>query len=75
MKKTAAAILPSVDILHVHEFRTLENLLVTPVAQALKKPIALSPHGTLNLSTGRGALKSAWDRDVERGPSLSESIM
>ncbi|MDE2855130.1 MAG: glycosyltransferase [Chloroflexota bacterium] len=67
MKKTAASILPSVDVLHIHEFRTLENLLVTPVAQALNKPIALSPHGTLNLSTGRGALKAAWDRTLSPG--------
>ena len=67
MKKTAASVLPSINVLHVHEFRTLENLLVTPVAQALKKPIALSPHGTLNLSTGRGALKSAWDRTLSPG--------
>ncbi len=62
MKRTALSILPAVDILHVHEFRTVENLLVTPVAQALGIPIVLSPHGTLNMSTGRGRLKAAWDR-------------
>ncbi len=62
MKRAAVSILPTVDILHVHEFRTVENLLVTPVARALGIPIVLSPHGTLNLSTGRGRLKTAWDR-------------
>ncbi|MCY4063136.1 MAG: glycosyltransferase [Chloroflexi bacterium] len=62
MKRTAEAILPEIDILHTHEFRTLENLLVTPVAQGLDVPIALSPHGTLNLQTGRGRLKTVWDR-------------
>lgn len=62
MKKTAEAILHSFDVLHVHEFRTLENLLVTPVAAKLGKPIVLSPHGTLILSTGRGNFKSLWDR-------------
>ncbi|MCY3832561.1 MAG: glycosyltransferase [Chloroflexi bacterium] len=62
MKKTAEVILPAIDIVHLHEFRTLENLLVTPVARQLVKPMLLSPHGTLNLSTGRGSLKSAWDR-------------
>ena len=67
MKRTAESILPSVDILHVHEFRTLENLLVTPVAQRLHVPIVLSPHGTLNLSTGRGFLKSVWDRLLGAG--------
>ncbi len=67
MKRTAESILPSVDLLHVHEFRTLENLLVTPVAQRLHVPIVLSPHGTLNLSTGRGFLKSVWDRLLGAG--------
>ena len=62
--------MPSVDVVHVHEFRTLENLLVAPVAQRLGKPIALSPHGTLNLSTGRGFLKSAWDRLLSSGVAL-----
>ena len=67
MKKTAEALLPGVDILHAHEFRTLENLLVSPVAQGLNVPIALSPHGTLNLNTGRGRLKTAWDRLLSAG--------
>ncbi len=67
MKRAAESILPNVDILHVHEFRTLENLLATPVAQALGRPIVLSPHGTLNLSSGRSRLKSAWDRVLGAG--------
>jgi len=67
MKKTAEAILPAVDLAQFHEFRTLENLLVTPLALQRKKPILLSPHGTLNLSTGRGRLKSAWDRILSPG--------
>ena len=70
MKQTAEAILPAVDVLHVHEFRTLENLLVTPVAQRLGKPIVLSPHGTLNLATGRGRMKTAWDRLLSPGVAL-----
>lgn len=72
MKRTAVAILPTVDILHVHEFRTVENLLVTPVAQALGIPIVLSPHGTLNMSTGRGRLKAAWDRLLS--PAVAQGI-
>ena len=67
MKKTAEAILPAVDVLHTHEFRTLENLLVTPVAQRLNLPIVLSPHGTLNLNTGRGRFKTVWDRLLSAG--------
>ena len=62
LKKTAAAILPNVDLLHVHEFRTAENLLATPIAQTLNKPIVLSPHGTLALGVGRSRLKTGWDR-------------
>ena len=72
MKKTAEAILPAIDVLHAQEFRTLENLLVTPVAQRLDMPIVLSPHGTLNLNTGRGAFKSAWDRLL--GPGIAQRI-
>lgn len=72
MKRTALSILPTVDILHVHEFRTVENLLVTPVAGALGIPIVLSPHGTLNMSTGRGGLKAAWDRLLS--PAVAQRI-
>lgn len=67
IRKKAEAILPAVDVLHAHEFRTLENLLVTPVARRLNLPIALSPHGTLNLRTGRGRLKTVWDRLLSPG--------
>ncbi len=70
MKKTAETILPSFDVLHIHELRTLENLLVTPVAAKLNKPIVLSPHGTLSLSTGRGRFKSVWDRLLSPGIAL-----
>ena len=62
LKKTAAAILPNVDALHVHEFRTAENLLTLPLAQTLGKPIVLSPHGTLALGVGRSRFKAGWDR-------------
>ena len=67
LKRSAEALLPTIDVLHIHEFRTLENLLATPVAQLHETPIALSPHGTLNLNTGRGALKRAWDRLLSPG--------
>ncbi len=57
-----AALLPGVDLLHLHEFRTAENLLAIPLAQALELPVLLSPHGTLDLGAGRGLLKAGWDR-------------
>lgn len=62
MKKIAMDILDSVEVVHCHEFRTMENLLVTPLAAALGKPLVLSPHGTLTYETGRGGLKAVWDR-------------
>jgi len=67
MKKTAELILPNVDVLHLHEFRTTENLLVAPAARELGKPIVLSPHGTLTLGTGRSSLKAGWDRLLGAG--------
>ncbi len=62
MRRRAKSLLTDMDLLHVHELRTLENLLVAPVASDLRLPIALSPHGTLDLSTGRSQLKVGWDR-------------
>ena len=62
MKQVALALIPEGDVVHCHEFRTIENLLVTPVAAALNRPLLLSPHGTLARDTGRSRLKAAWDR-------------
>jgi glycosyltransferase involved in cell wall biosynthesis len=62
MRKIVPELLETVDIIHCHEFRTVENLIVTPLAAALGKPMVLSPHGTLTHETGRGALKALWDR-------------
>ncbi len=66
LRRAAKAILPDVDVLHLHELRTAENLLVTPIAAAMRVPIALSPHGTINLGTGRSRLKRGWDRLLSR---------
>lgn len=62
MSAQAKNIMPDVDIVHLHEFRTVENLLVTPIASEHHKPIILSPHGTLTYDTGRSLLKSIWDK-------------
>ena len=61
MQAIARAVLPDIDVIHCHEFRTMENLLVTPVAVEMNKPLVLSPHGTLTRTTGRSHLKMAWD--------------
>lgn len=60
--RLAAPVLAQADVLHIHEFRTVENLLVTPLAVRHGLPIFLSPHGTLTLTTGRGGVKAVWDR-------------
>lgn len=69
MGAVARALLPQCDLLHCHELRTLENLLVTPAAVAAGLPLLLSPHGTFTHATGRGTLKRLWDRAP--GPRLA----
>jgi glycosyltransferase involved in cell wall biosynthesis len=62
----AQPLITDADVVHLHEFRTVENLLVTPIAARLRKPVVMSPHGTLTLTTGRSAVKSGWDRLFSR---------
>lgn len=62
MRRIAPDLIYAVDIVHCHEFRTAENLIVTPVAARLHKPLVLSPHGTLRHDTGQSTLKIMWDR-------------
>lgn len=61
MGALAQTLLPDIDVVHCHEFRAVENLIVTPLAKRLNIPLVLSPHGTLALTTGRSALKKLWD--------------
>ena len=62
MQAIARDLLPDMHLVHSHEFRTMENLLVTPVACEMNIPLVLSPHGTLVHHTGRSNLKVAWDK-------------
>jgi glycosyltransferase involved in cell wall biosynthesis len=62
LQKVIELLLPTIDIVHLHEFRTVENLLITPLLAKYRIPAVLSPHGTLNLATGRSTLKLWWDR-------------
>lgn len=50
----------SIDLVHCHELRTIENLYTT---KAMRKdlPLVVSPHGTIPYETGRGGLKQLWD--------------
>ncbi|MBZ0288250.1 MAG: glycosyltransferase, partial [Anaerolineae bacterium] len=54
LRRLAHDAVAAADVIHLHEFRTVENLLITP---GLEKPLLLSPHGTLTISTGRSVLK------------------
>jgi poly(glycerol-phosphate) alpha-glucosyltransferase len=57
MARTARRWLAWADVVHTHEFRTVENLL----ALRTDKPVVLSPHGTLAHDAGRGGVKRTWD--------------
>mgnify|MGYP000414203190 CR=1 FL=1 len=69
MRRLAPDVISPADVIHCHEFRTSENVIVTPLAQRLSTPLVLSPHGTLTHETGRGALKALWDRAIS--PSMA----
>src|SRR5260370_26889365 len=49
------------DVVHVHELRTVENVLIDHA-----RPIVLSAHGTLSYDTGRGAFECTWDAVFRR---------
>jgi glycosyltransferase involved in cell wall biosynthesis len=55
-----------VDLIHCHEIRTVENLLVAGHARRLGVPLVVSPHGTLPYDTGRRLAKQVWDRTLGR---------
>jgi glycosyltransferase involved in cell wall biosynthesis len=61
LKALAQSVLATVDVVHLHEFRTIENILLTPHIQRLNIPMVLSAHGTLATHTGRSTLKRQWD--------------
>jgi glycosyltransferase involved in cell wall biosynthesis len=50
----------SPDVIHLHEFRTVENFLALSTLKRI--PTVLSPHATLRYDTGRGLVKQVWDR-------------
>jgi glycosyltransferase involved in cell wall biosynthesis len=62
LRAVLGPLLADADVLHCHEFRTVENLLAVPFAGRQGVPLALSPHGTLAHATGRSTLKRGWDQ-------------
>ncbi len=65
-------LLPGVDAVHLHEWRTVEALLTLPVVARAGVPVVVSPHGTLTPDTGRPALKAVWDALIS--PRLARHV-
>lgn len=61
LQSTLAKSLVGADVLHVHELRTIENLVALPLARRMRVPVVMSPHGTLGYGAGRTAIKRGWD--------------
>lgn len=57
------ALVTESDVIHCHEFRTVENWILKRYLNRVVKPVpvVLSPHGTLTYSTGRRLAKRIWD--------------
>lgn len=67
MPSTLQQLLPTVDVVHLHEFRTMESLFAAQAVAKFAVPVVLSPHGTLTRTTGRSTMKSLWDRWLSPG--------
>ncbi len=67
MRSLLQHIVPTMDVVHLHEFRTVESILAAQAAAKFGVPVVLSPHGTLTRATGRSAMKSLWDRLLSPG--------
>ncbi|MCY3935860.1 MAG: glycosyltransferase family 4 protein [Chloroflexi bacterium] len=61
--ETYDRLIEQADVIHCHEFRTMENWLLWRrlAAKKMRKPLLLSPHGTLTHRTGRRWAKRGWD--------------
>jgi glycosyltransferase involved in cell wall biosynthesis len=49
------------DLVHCHELRTVENLLVAKALGGGTVPMIVSPHGTASVGFGRRRSKQLWD--------------
>lgn len=63
MNRWMNELLPETDVIHCHEFRTLENWILARRLKSMRErvPVVLSPHGTLPHETGRRTAKALWD--------------
>ncbi|MGB1285685.1 MAG: glycosyltransferase [Aggregatilineales bacterium] len=72
LRKNLGHLLADTDVVHTHEFRSLENMLTLPLIGKYNIPVVLSAHGTLTHSTGRNLLKQNWDRLLS--PAIAKHI-
>jgi glycosyltransferase involved in cell wall biosynthesis len=61
MYRVLRNLIQTADVVHVHEFRTMENLFALALARRFEVPVVMSPHGTLGYGAGRSAVKKGWD--------------
>lgn len=61
MFRTMPEVIPELDVLHVHDFRTPMALYAAHVAYRADVPYLVSPHGALPTTSGRSALKKIFD--------------
>ena len=52
---------PKFDIIHLHEYRTFQNIIAHRYAKKYRIPYVLQAHGSLPTSFQRGGLKRAFD--------------
>lgn len=60
------------DVVHLHEYRSLLNVMALPILSRLNKPFILTAQGGVPLLVGRFALKRVYDAWVGR-PLLSRA--
>lgn len=60
----AARLTPTADVVHIHEFRSLLNMLALPALKKHRTPFVISPHGSLPSDLGRTAFKRTFDYAV-----------
>ncbi len=61
------------DVIHCHELRTVENLLILSSIVSRSVPLVVTLHGTLPQDTGRASVKRLWDRLF--GPRLAHRFV
>ena len=61
LRSATKASLDRFDIVHLHEYRSFQNLVVAPLARARLVPVVIQAHGSLSASEGHGFWKKLYD--------------